>query len=71
MTAVEKNLERKLRRALYNSGYSLHKARGCVNADNLGGYMIVAFRMNSVAAGSMYELSLEDVENFVRQTCIE
>ena len=71
MTASEKNMEKKLRRVLYKAGYSLHKARGRTHLDNIGGYMIVDYRINGVVAGSRYDLDLADVEDFVSQYCTE
>lgn len=69
MTTAEKNLERKLRRALYKAGYTLHKARGRLHADNFGGYMIVDYMINGVVAGSKFELDLDDVKQFVLECC--
>lgn len=65
MTTTEKNMENKLRRALYKAGYSLHKSRKAISADNLGGYMIVMNTINGVAAGSRFELDLDDVKDFL------
>ena len=70
MTTAEKNLERKLRRALYKAGYMLHKARGRLHADNFGGYMIVDYRINGVVAGGRYDLDLDDVKRFVLEYCV-
>jgi len=36
------------------------------NADHLGGFMIVDANRNLVAAGSRFDLELDDVEEFVR-----
>lgn len=71
MTVAEKNMERKLRRALYKAGYTLHKARGCISLDNFGGYMIVDYRIPGVVAGSRYNLDLADVEEFLLDRCVE
>ena len=54
MTTAEKNLERRLRRALYNAGYQLHRWRG--------DYMIVDYHINGLVANG---LDLEGVEEFV------
>lgn len=67
MTTDEKNMEQRLRRALSKAGYSLHKARGQISIDNLGGYMIVDNQFNSVVAGERYDLNLVDVENFLKE----
>ncbi len=57
--------EKRIRRALNKAGYSLHKSRGSVNADNLGGYMIIDIRGNYVVAGSRYDMELSDVEDWL------
>ena len=54
--------ERELRRVLQKAGYALHKSPRAVSPDNFGGYMIIA-------AGSRYELSLEDVQEWVNEMC--
>ena len=56
--------ERELRRVLQKAGYALHKSPRAGSPDNCGGYMIISLSLdsNSVAAGSHYELSLEDVQ---------
>lgn len=58
--------EQSLRRRLLKAGYKLHKSRvKRLNSDNLGGYMIVDIYKHAVAWGSVFELTLEDVEDFV------
>lgn len=63
--------ERELRRVLKKAGYALHKSPRAVSPDNFGGYMIISLSLdsNSVAAGSRYELSLEDVQEWVNEMC--
>ena len=61
--------ERELRRVLKEAGYALHKSPWAVSPDNFGGYMIISLDSNSVAAGSRYELSLEDVQEWVNEMC--
>lgn len=66
MTASEKALEAKLRRALYKSGYSLEKSRKRVlSCDDCGGYRIVDPYYNRVECGERFDMSLEDVRSFV------
>lgn len=65
MTA-NKSLENKLRRALNKAGYVLHKSRRSISTDNLGGYMIVDLYGNYVVAGSRFDLSLEDVDGWLK-----
>ena len=61
--------ERELRRVLNKAGYALHKSPRVISPDNFGGYMIISLESNSVAAGSRYELSLEDVQEWVNEMC--
>ena len=63
---TEKNKERKLRRALNKAGYSLRKSSAPVSIDNFGGYMIIDANINAVVSGSRYDLSLDDIENFLK-----
>ena len=58
--------EEQIRRALKKDGYALRKSRSTINADNLGGYMIVDIASNAVVAGPRYELSLEDVAEWMK-----
>ena len=46
------------------NGYAMHKSRRNISADNLGGYMIIYLNGNYVVAGSRFELSLEDVQEW-------
>lgn len=70
-TIAHNNMERQLRRALNKHGYSLHKSRKPVNIDNLGEYMIVDSRSNFVVAGTSFNLSLEDVADWLQEMCME
>ena len=65
----EKSRENKLRRALYKADCLMRKSRADISIDNFGGYMIISLDSNSVAAGSRYELSLEDVQEWVNEMC--
>lgn len=64
-TTVCKNQERKLRRALMQEGYSLRKSRKPISVNNMGEYMIVDTINNCVVAGSNYELTLDDVAEWL------
>ena len=66
---TEYSQERELRRVLKKAGYALHKSPRVVFPDNFGVYMIISLESNSVAAGSRYELSLEDVQEWVNEMC--
>ena len=59
----------KIRRTLNKAGYGLIKSRSRINFDNLGGYMIIDNSVNAVVAGSRYELTLDDVLDFISQYC--
>lgn len=59
--------KKQLRTLLSKAGYQLRKGRGKTNADNLGGYMIIDANTNAVIAGSRFELTLEDVEIFIKE----
>lgn len=64
----EKNLERSLRRKLEKLELSLCKSRvKNTHHDNQGGYMIFNPYRNGVVEGMHYELTLEDVKNFVEE----
>jgi hypothetical protein len=54
-----------LRRALGKAGYTLHKARGMICAENLGGYVICDLYTNAVVCGSRFELDLDDVADWL------
>ena len=59
--------ERTIRCALNKAGYRLCKSRKSVGADNLGGYMIVDLIGNFAVAGMRYDLSLDDVRDWLEQ----
>ena len=62
----EKAKESRLRRQLAKMGYILRKSRiRNWHGDNFGGYMIIEARYNGIIAGSRFQLSLDDVEQFV------
>ena len=60
MTTVEKNMEQRLRRALYKAGYQLCKVRGTDE------YMIVDYHINGIVS---FGLDLEGVNDFVVMYC--
>ena len=61
-----KRLEAHLRRALRNRGFILQKSRSrtTLNIDDWGGYRIVDMN-NCIAAGEVFNLSIDDVVRFV------
>ena len=66
MTA-NKTQEQRLRRALNKCGYSLCKSRKRISFDNFGGYMIVDRSVGCVVAGSRFDLSAENVQDFLAE----
>jgi hypothetical protein len=46
-------------------GWALRKSRTRLGLDNFGGYQIIDPEDNTVAAGSRYELELEDVADWL------
>lgn len=70
-TIAHKNMERQLRRALDKHGYSLRKSRKPLSIVNLGEYRIEDARYKTVVAGASYNLSLDDVADWLREMCSE
>lgn len=71
-TTVNKNLERRLRRAFHKLGYSLHKSRKPIGLGNLGGYMVVNDYYNCVAVNSgNYNYTLEDLAELLSECTSE
>jgi hypothetical protein len=59
--------ENQLRQQLQKKGYKLQKSKKPLSIDNLGGYMITEMNNNSLVSGSRYELTLEDVQEFINE----
>lgn len=47
----------------------MHKSRRNINPDNMGGYMVVDLCGNYIVAGSRFDLSLEDVQEWINAMC--
>ncbi len=64
---IDKSRERWLSRALNRQGLALRKSRRRTNFDylNEGGYMIVNPYINGCVAGPRFELSLDDVQDYL------
>ena len=71
--------ENRVRRQLARQGYRLHKSRtdGCVygrgifqglNANDYGGYVITDASTNMIVADERFDLSLEDIEQWVAES---
>jgi hypothetical protein len=65
MTNHTQKSESAIRRALRKAGYSLHKSHKGFSADNLGGFMVVDLYNNACVSGPRYELSLDDVSEWL------
>jgi len=64
----EKVRENRLRRQARRQGLLLHKSRAQkTNIDDYGGYMIISARLNSIEAGQKFDLSLDQVEQFLNE----
>lgn len=62
----DKAIEQRNRRALQKNGYILHKSRARNwSINNQLGYMIVDASTNFVIQGSQFDLTLDDVTEFV------
>jgi hypothetical protein len=58
--------EARLRRAAHRQGFTLRKSRSRTwSCDDLGGYQIIIADINGIAAGSRFDLDLDDVEHFL------
>ena len=67
MNDNDKKREKRLRRALTRKGYALRKSRAGESLDNLGGYMIYDPCANLLVAGDHFNLTLDDVEAFLKE----
>lgn len=71
-TTVNKNLERRLRRAFHKLGYSLRKSRKCNYYTEFGWYMIVNDYLNCVAFNSgSYNYNLQDLVELLSELTSE
>ena len=61
----DKAREKRARRQLRRLGFTLHKSRAKYSADNQGGYMLVDAFFNRVEAGERFDMSIDDVEQFI------
>ncbi len=64
---MSKVTEDRVRRQLAKHGLILKKCRGRIHADNLGEYMVVDLRNNSVVVGAKYDCSLEEIGEMIRK----
>ena len=62
---MEQRREARLRRLARRGGYSLRKSRAGFSIDNLGDYMIVDDNLNAIVAGERFDMSLDDVEEWL------
>jgi hypothetical protein len=57
--------EARVRRIARQHGYSIHKSRRALSLDNFGGYMLIDVNTNAVVAGPRFDLSLDDIEDWL------
>ena len=68
---MEQRREARLRRLARREGYGLHKSRAGFSSDNLGDYMIVDNNRNAIVAGERFDVTLDDVEEWLRPLTTE
>jgi hypothetical protein len=59
--------QNQLRHQLKKQGFKMQKSKKPLSIDNLGGYRITEMNNNSLVSGSRYELTLEDVQEFINE----
>lgn len=64
---TEKSREQRARRQLAAQGYELHKHVNTVDIYHNGCYQIVNTYFNRIEAGENYDLTIEQVEAFIRE----
>lgn len=63
---VHKARENRIRRHARRLGLALQKSRArYIHIDNFGGYMLIDPDRKAIVSGSKYELSLDEVEDFL------
>lgn len=68
----DKAIEYKIRRRLTAAGYRLVKSGArAPSFDDLGGYRIVSLKDNAVVAGDHFELTLDDVRDWMTSDFIQ
>jgi hypothetical protein len=62
----ERALDFRARRAAYKAGFVVIKSRSRDGHENQGGYMLIDPSRNLPVAGSRYDLTAEDVIDYLR-----
>lgn len=62
----EENKEARLRAKCRREGILMRKSRKSISADNEGGFRLVDTSTNAVIDGSRFDMTLEDVENYLK-----
>ena len=66
MNRDSENRKNKVRRRLVSQGYALKKSRAInLTSDDQGGYQIIDLQFGRIEAGERFDLTLEEVEQFV------
>ena len=53
-----------IREKLRKQGYIMRKSRAAISYDNMGEYMVIDSKTNSVVIGSRYDATIEDIEEW-------
>lgn len=61
----EKDRAKQLRRKLNKYGYTIKKSRHAESGDNFGEYMIIYMPLNCLVRGERFDMSLDEVEDFL------
>lgn len=64
---AEKAREMSLRRKISKYSMDIVKSRKNTSVDNLGGYMIVDTKSNGVIKGSRFDMTLDDIEDYLSE----
>jgi len=68
---MERRREARLRRLARSGGYSLHKSRAGFSADNFGDYRVVDDNLNFIVAGERFDMTLDDVEEWLKPLTVQ
>ena len=71
MDTETKNREQRLRRRARRMGLTLRKSRAARGIDNLGGYMVLHTERWMTIVGHRFELTLDEVEEWLAEHAAE
>ncbi len=67
METREKVLENKLRRQCMSHGLAMRKSRKKQSINNFGQYMLIELSMNNVVEGAKFDMTLEDIQEYLAE----